>query len=322
VNTAIDPSRGDGPTIVVGVDGTSTALRAVEWAVAEARLRGVAMEILHAAPYAADPSPDLGHQRADAILARAYTVAHRAEPDVPVATRTSTDQPVSALLDASSHVGLLVVGMGGRGRASDLVIGSTALTISGRARNPVIVARGRRHPRDTNRPVAVGVDDVLNDAATLNFAFADARRHRGPIVVVHARHGAGQVADRISGNERIGRYLDLAHLARVLTPWTEAYPDVPIKIDMPVGHPSTALLGAAPQARLLVIGSRGRNAPSRALFGSTSREVLRRSPTPVAVLPPGVAVDPLPGLPVPARPEPAVPTGTGLEHPHDHGQLW
>jgi nucleotide-binding universal stress UspA family protein len=212
--------------------------------------------------------------------------------------------------------------MGGRGRVGDMVIGSTALSISGQAGCPVIVARGRRQPRDTDRPVLVGVDSVANDTAMLNFAFADARRHHGPIVVLHARHGAGQLNDRLSGTEQIGRFVDMADLSRALAPWTDAHPGVPVKIEIVAGHPSTALLAAAPHARLLVVGSRGRNAPTRALFGSTSRELLRRSPTPVAVLPAGVTVDPTAEPADSAGPEQAVVTGTGIGHPHDHSQLW
>ena len=38
------------------------------------------------------------------------------------------------------------------------------------------------------------------------------------------------------------------------------------------------LIGAVANARLLVVGRRGRSAPARASFGSTSRELLRRIP--------------------------------------------
>ena len=291
----------------------------MQWAAAEARLRGTGLQILHAAPYATGPSPDPGRQRAEEILARAYTVAHRAEPDVPTHTHTTTEQPVPALLSASTQAQLLVVGMGGRDRSADLVIGSTALAVSGQAHCPVIIARGRRHPRDTDRPVLVGVDNVDTNTAALNFAFADAQRHAGPIVVLHARHGAEQIYDRLAGAEPLARYLDISQLANALTPWTRAHPDVPVKLDVLIGHPSTTLLAAAAHARLAVVGSRGRSAPARALFGSTSRELLRRCPTPVAVLPVGVTADP---VPVTHEPNPTASTGTGLDHPHDLTRLW
>ena len=68
----------------------------------------------------------------------------------------------------------------------DVVIGSTAPAVSGRASCPVIVVRGRRHPRGTNRPILVGVDNVMINAAALSFASADARRHDDPVVAISA----------------------------------------------------------------------------------------------------------------------------------------
>ena len=45
--------------IVVGVDGTTTALRAVAWAASEALLRGRPLRLVHAAPYLGTPDdPD------------------------------------------------------------------------------------------------------------------------------------------------------------------------------------------------------------------------------------------------------------------------
>lgn len=67
----------------------------------------------------------------------------------------------------------------------DVVIGSTAPAVSGRPAARVIVVRGRRHPRGTNRPILVGVDVMIN-AAALSFASADARRHDGPVVAISA----------------------------------------------------------------------------------------------------------------------------------------
>ena len=50
----------------------------------------------------------------------------------------------------------------------------------------VIVVRGRRHPRGTNRPILVGVDNVMINAVALSFRSADARPHDGPVVAISA----------------------------------------------------------------------------------------------------------------------------------------
>ena len=60
------------PEVVVGTDGSATALRAVAWAATEARLRGRELRIVALPPYA---DSDAGRRHARAILGRALTAA-------------------------------------------------------------------------------------------------------------------------------------------------------------------------------------------------------------------------------------------------------
>jgi nucleotide-binding universal stress UspA family protein len=260
--------RNDLLGVVVGVDGSRIGLDAARWAVAEARLRGLPLRILHAAPYAAGSAS--GTRRARDILARAYTVAHRADPDLPVTTHHTELHAVPSLLDAAQRAQLLVVGMVGGEPPQDVLISSVALDVSGHSPCPVAVVRGAHHP-SADAPVLVGVDDPATDAAALTAAFDDAHRHRGRIVVLHAGH-------------RFGGHQDPAE---ALSQWTERFPDVPLELTVVPGSPVPALLAAAVGARLVVLGTRARRAPARALFGSTSRTVLRHSPVPVVVVNPG-----------------------------------
>jgi hypothetical protein len=105
---------------------------------------------------------------------------------VPISTVTTAEQPVPSLRAASTRAALLVVGMGGADRSAgrrhriDRAGGQPADSC------PVIVVRGRPHPRGPNRPILVGVDNVMINAAALSFASADARRHDGPVVAISA----------------------------------------------------------------------------------------------------------------------------------------
>jgi hypothetical protein len=101
-------------------------------------------------------------------------------------TVTTAEQPVPSLRAASARAALLVVGMGGADRSAgrrhriDRAGGQRAASCPG------LVVRGRRHPRGTNRPILIGVDNVMINAAALSFASADARRHDGPVVAISA----------------------------------------------------------------------------------------------------------------------------------------
>jgi nucleotide-binding universal stress UspA family protein len=202
-------------------------------------------------------------RRAQDILARAFTVARRAEPGLRSSTHGTEQPPVDALLDAAGNAHLLVVGMGGGERPHEILIGSVALEVSGCAHCPVTVVRGRlQHP--DRRPLLAGVDEPATDKAVLDVAFSEARRHRDQLLVLHA---GGPLADQ-------------------LTSWADRYPDVPVDLRIVPGPPAPALLAAAVRARMVVLGTRGRTAPARVLFGSTSRQVLRRCTVPVTVVSP------------------------------------
>jgi nucleotide-binding universal stress UspA family protein len=313
-------NRFDEPSVIVGVDGSRTALIAVRWAAAEARLCSLPLWILHAAPYAA------GHagptvRRAKDILARAYTVARRAEPGLSVATGSTERPPVESLLDAAEGARLLVVGMDGGERLQELLIGSVALDVCGRASCPVTVVRGH-HAKAGERPVLVGVVTPAVDGAALAVAFADARRHAGPLVVLHAWHGADLLHGYRAGHDEAARIAARDRPADQLAPWVARYPDVPVELEIVHGQPAPALLSAAVRARMVVVGTRGRNAPARALFGSTSRQVLRRCSVPVTVVRPDVVLpEDGPGATEEQEPVAQAVNSVNLDA-RDRSQLW
>ncbi len=265
-------ATGPGDGVVVGVDGTTTALRAVEWAAAEAAARRTSLRIVHAAPYATNPA---GVRRAAAILGRAYTLAHRREPGVPTHTVRVTDAAVPALVEATRGASLLVIGMLS-GHPGDDLVSSMAPAVVATAPCPVTVVRAHHDATDLgSRPVVVGIEGTVEDAQALDEAFADAARHGSPLVVVHAAPGPDD-AD-----------LDVrtaAALREALGPWTRRHPAVPVEVRVGHNTPATELLHLAVRARVVVVGTRGRGRAVAALLGSTSRIVLSHGGCPVTVV--------------------------------------
>ena len=261
--------------IVVGVDGTSTGLRAVAWAAKEALLRGRPLRLVHAAPYVGTPDDPAGRGRADAVLARARTVAHQIAPEVATEAVVLPDPPVAALVDASADAELLVIGMIG-GSGPEIVLGSVTLDITTAAHCPVAVVRGEsaadHTARRTPAPVLLGIESVDADAAAVTVAFDDAERHGSGLTVVqvpsHPRH-LGLAASAVHDQ---------------LAPWRSAHPRVEVTIRIGQGNPGLALLHESTDARHIVLGTRGRHAAVRAVLGSVSRFVLRHSRVPVTIV--------------------------------------
>jgi nucleotide-binding universal stress UspA family protein len=301
--------------VVVGADGSRIGLEAVRWAAAEAQLRGLPLRILHAAPYTRAHTGSALH-RANDILGRAFTLAHRAQPQLPITTRRTEDDPARSLLDASTRARLLVVGMGGGQRMLEALITSVALDVTAHAACPVAVILGER-AHAGGHDVIVGVDAPETDVAALEVAFADARRHGDGVVVVHSRHRTGPHHGHAGARDDHDRAVAVSRLGADLVPWTSRYPDVPLRVHVVTGAPAGTLLTAAITARLLVVGTHGRGATARVVLGSTSRQVLRRCPVPVIVVDPGVT--PEPGER--AEPQPSDIHEAGRREPHDRIEL-
>ncbi|WP_328320949.1 universal stress protein [Kribbella sp. NBC_00382] len=134
--------------IVVGIDGSEPAQRGLEWAVAEASVRGARLVVVHAwQPSAAVMSP-VGATLADpaslADSARstlADSVASVDQTGLAIAPEQVLVQgpAAPALIDAARGSSLLVVGSRGRGGFTGLLLGSVSQQIAQHATVPVVI---------------------------------------------------------------------------------------------------------------------------------------------------------------------------------------
>lgn len=288
------------PPLVVGIDGSADALRAVDWAADEATLRGCPLRLLYAsiwAPYEGPAFPVHGlRQRSPVSTDRtiATTAEERARlraPDVVVTAEVSDEDPVYALVDASESAAAIVVGSRGHGLSGNL-LGSVSLTVAARAHCPVIVQREGARAAGDDRWVVLGLGEPGSmPAAAVEFAFTEAALRGCGVEVVHAwtrphrervtaRGGRGGES-RLSHEEREKQWLDEA-----LSRPTAAHPDLPVRRSVVESRARPALLQASSQADLLVVGAqRRRNVLGRQL-GLVNHAMLHYAPCTVAVVPP------------------------------------
>ncbi|WP_067967875.1 universal stress protein [Nocardiopsis trehalosi] len=137
--------------IVVGVDGSETSRRAVDFAFAQAAVTGTDLVAVCAwQPMAAFASsmgpvpPEAFDDDAVAAAARRTAEAELAEArvrhaDVAVELKTVRAHPVVALLEESTPADLVVVGSRGRGGFTGLLLGSVSQSVLHGAHGPVAV---------------------------------------------------------------------------------------------------------------------------------------------------------------------------------------
>ncbi|WP_205687362.1 universal stress protein [Cellulomonas endophytica] len=277
---AADPDRGG--TVVVGVDGSEDALRAVDVAALVAGALGLPLDVVHAfiwprlrVPLGPPPGAPAGaglRAAAERVVAEAVDRARVSTPHLVARGRVVTGATVPVLLGASSNARLTVIGDRGLGGFSGLVLGSVAVALTAYGRRPVLVVRGA--VREVG-PVVLGVDGSTDEAAALEAALELASALGAPLRAVHATPPVVASGDDAADGPAVLE--DVASSARAvgLTVETVVRP----------GDPRRVLLDESDGARLLVVGSRGRGGFVGLLLGSVSHAALHHARCPVLVVP-------------------------------------
>lgn len=277
--------------VVVGVDGSASALTAVRWAAADAARRGCALRIVHACERWAYDSPaqpppgfrDPTPEHCGDVLAAAVRTARAEAPGIEVSTESATGRAVEVLGRAAEDAVQVVVGARGTGGFAGLALGSVVLGLAGHAAAPVVAVR--ELPGHVHGRVVVGFDGCDHSAAALRYAFDEAARRGARLCAVHAcpapvLAGAGAVgASRPAPAETVASARRDAE--RTLAPWREAYPEVAVEPVVIAGRALEAICTESAGADLVVVGSRGLSALASALLGSVSHGVLHHARCPV-----------------------------------------
>ena len=136
--------------IVVGIDGSESSQRALEWAAEEARLRGATLKVVHAwfdlfvAGYFVAPAMyerAAIEEAAREVLEKAIASIPDGSPDLEVEAVLVHSQPEAALLHASQTADMVVVGSRGRGGIAGALLGSVSQRVVHHAECPIVVVR-------------------------------------------------------------------------------------------------------------------------------------------------------------------------------------
>jgi nucleotide-binding universal stress UspA family protein len=246
------------PAVVVGIDGSPTAVDAALWAVDEAVSRDIPLRLV----YAIDPDNTSGTDPQDAArdlaaaevaVRYAYTAVESTDKPVKIEVEILQARPARALLEASRSAAMACVGAMGLRYTSHARIGSTAAALAASAHCPVVIVRGHDpHPSGQSWVVAE-VDESDASNGILLRALEEARLRRAPLRVLttwQSRftniHGAHAVSD--------GNRLAKADLARRLTRWKKRYPDLDVQAVAVHGTTLNYLTEYAKSIQLLVVG--------------------------------------------------------------------
>lgn len=294
--------------ITVGLDGSPASRAAAEWAAREAKLRGLPLRLVHAwqpapGPMAQAPLPGAGTQqhwsgRIPRETAQGLRLRH---PGVHVDMEQIPGRPTDALVEASHHTELLVLGSRGLSGIGGFLVGSVGTYVIAHTDTPVVLVRAGEQAVDEHeadpagipsaatayRPVVLGLDIGHPNDAVISFAFEEAARRDTALRVVHGWNLPPHLAYSLPADLELsvepGRQ-EAAATAEVLCPWRQKYPDVEVVAVSLCGSPANHIIDASREASLVVVGRRIRRSPIGARIGPVTHAVLHHAVAPVAVV--------------------------------------
>ena len=285
-------TRGRG--IIAGYDGSAGSAEALDWAVREARLRGVPLTVCvawtpgytaagadagdTALPVQQAGAVDPAREHAEAVLALGVRHAQACDSAVACRPLLVCGPTARVLCEQCAGTDMLVVGSRGVGGFTGLLLGSVGLQVAAHAPVPVTVVRGRWRPVHGQYPppVVVGTDGSPASQAALDFAVQEAALRDVPLVAVCALSDAAGVFGTARSIE--------ADFSTAIGKVQADHPEVLVQKRVEQGAPRAALLAVASRGQLLVLGARGRGGLREMTLGSVSLAILHHAPCPVIVV--------------------------------------
>jgi nucleotide-binding universal stress UspA family protein len=292
-----------GRGVVVGVDGSDSALRAVRWAADEAIRRHEPLRLVTAFSWTEERvvgMPGLGAQYRDILLAqsrtalaKAVTLATERQPALEVSHELRVGFPIGTLADEARRARLMVIGDRGLNSITELVAGSVAVALAAHAACPVVVVRGDERADSATLPIVLGVDASPVSEAAIAFAYQAAAERGVPLLAVHSwteAFAAPALTALMYRSEDQAYEEEL--LAQRLAGWAQKYPEVEVERIVVHDRAAHILIEKSRSAQLVVVGSRGHGEFAGLVLGSVTNALVHKAACPVAIVRPDFAERP------------------------------
>ncbi|MGK9272534.1 universal stress protein [Williamsia muralis] len=287
--------------VIVGIDGSQSALGAARWAAEYAEKVNAPVELVFALPgndwYMALGEAALISERAllDQLrevgaryLKEAQEATGKAASTVRTTATISEDEIVDFIRKRSPDAQLVVIGSRRSGPVRDLLLGSQVIPITNAAQCPVLAWRPSADAAvDMHTDVVVGIDGSEHADKALLAAFEHAHLTGTRLVIAHfwqvsALVGVGYAGALIDWEQL--RDNGNAWLRDHVAGMRDKFPDVEVRLIYGDASPAHGLADLSASAGVVVVGSRGRGAVSGTLLGSVSQNLLHHSRCSVLVV--------------------------------------
>lgn len=277
-------------SVVVGIDTSTSSMIALDWAVDYAKATHAPIHLVHGFShdrpdlvFNMGAEPEKLYASGERVLTRGRNRIQLRDFTIPVTTSHADGYPAAALVRASTHASMVVVGSHGDSMLHVSSIGETARQVAAHAKCPVAVIR--KESDTAYGRITVGVDRSEPSRRALAWAFTQAERTDAALHVLHAWQprdakdpGLG-TADWESYTTRCR-----AEIEALVADQQKLHPSVKVHTEIADGNPTRALLAASQECDLVVIGARGIGGFEGLMLGRVAIDVLSHATSSVLIM--------------------------------------
>ncbi|MFD7611627.1 universal stress protein [Streptomyces sp. NPDC059828] len=287
------------PVITVGLDGSPESVAAARWAADEAERRKLTLRLLHAWPMlvpepASIPAEIDQNYWANRLVQHARAELEGRHPGLSIVADLVADDAQDALLRAAAESAMTVLGSRGLELVESYFLGDISLPVVARAERPVVLVRAEsskeepppRQGATGGVVVALKLHGPCDDL--LDFAFETAAARNTPLRAVHGERLPLHAYVPWGVDHHVTQEItQKAHrqLSQALCAWRERFPHVEVEDSISLESPARAVVQAAEDGGLLVVGRRKHRAPLGPRLGPVAQAAVHHARCPVAVVP-------------------------------------
>ncbi|MEO6532280.1 MAG: universal stress protein [Pseudolysinimonas sp.] len=267
--------------IVVGVDSEPPSMLAARWAAHRAADRGSSIELVTAIDELATDPLDASDR-----LRVVSAAVHEIAPDVHVTTAEIEGSIRNVLMRRSEAADLLVLGFHRSRPIRSALSGSVPLGMAAESSCPTVVVPEDWDETNVGGAIVIGVEVDGSSDAAVEFA-ANEASNGSELQVLHGWRlppsSVDPLAAMVIDPAQEGEW-HRAVLAQVADAVRAAFPDVVVHEELTESFAARALVEGGRRASMIVMGSHGRGTIGSLVLGSTTRDVIHISSTPVCVV--------------------------------------
>ncbi len=277
-------------SVVVGIDTSTSSLAALDWAADYAKSTHAPVHLVHGFSH---DRPDLVfnmgaeptqlYAAGERVLTRGRNRVLLKDMRIDVTTSHPDGYPAAALVRASTHARLVVLGSHGDSMLHISSLGETAHQVAAHAKCPVAVIR--KESDTAYGRITAGVDRSALSRKALAWAFAEAERTKADLHVVHVWQ-PDDAKDPGLGSADWQSYMATARsqIEASVAGQQEQHPSVKVLTELVDGNPTRELVNKSHESDLVVVGARGIGGFEGLSLGRVAVDLLSHASSPVLVM--------------------------------------